>query len=116
MEVILVLNAGSSSLKFQVLAADAGLERRVRGQIDGIGVHPRLRATDADGAVLVDRTWEAAELPGLPAATEALRGWLSGLGGVELRAVGHRVVHGGPLPPTRGVGRHGPRRPSPGRR
>ena len=96
MEVILVLNAGSSSLKFQLLAANAGLDRQVRGQIDGIGVHPRLRATGADGAVLVDRTWEAAELPDLPAATEALRGWLSGLGGVELRAVGHRVVHGGP--------------------
>ena len=96
MEVILVLNAGSSSLKFQLLAATPALDRQVRGQIDGIGVRPRLRATGADGAILVDRTWEAAELPDLPAATEALRGWLSGLGGVELRAVGHRVVHGGP--------------------
>ena len=96
MEVILVLNAGSSSLKFQILAADAGLARQIRGQIDGIGVHPRLRATGADGAVLIDRTWAPADLPDLPAATEALRGWLSGLGGVELRAVGHRVVHGGP--------------------
>ena len=96
MEVILVLNAGSSSLKFQILAADAGLARQIRGQVDGIGVHPRLRATGADGEVLVDRTWAPADLPDLPAATEALRGWLSGLGGVELRAVGHRVVHGGP--------------------
>ncbi|HVL19641.1 MAG TPA: acetate kinase, partial [Amaricoccus sp.] len=96
MEVILVLNAGSSSLKFQVLAATPGLERRIRGQIDGIGVHPRLRATGADGAVVIDRTWEAGELPDLPAATEALRVWLTGRGGAELRAVGHRVVHGGP--------------------
>ncbi|HVL22341.1 MAG TPA: acetate/propionate family kinase [Amaricoccus sp.] len=96
MEVILVLNAGSSSLKFQVLAATPALDRQVRGQIDGIGVRPRLHATGADGATLVDRTWEAAELPDLPAATEALRGWLSGRGGAELRAVGHRVVHGGP--------------------
>ena len=96
MEVILVLNAGSSSLKFQLLAATPALDRQVRGQIDGIGVRPRLHATGADGATLVDRTWEAAELPDLPAATEALRGWLSGRGGGELRAVGHRVVHGGP--------------------
>jgi acetate kinase len=96
MEAILVLNAGSSSLKFQLLAATPGLDRQVRGQIDGIGVRPRLHASGAHGVILVDRTWAAAELPNLPAATEALRTWLSGLGGVELRAVGHRVVHGGP--------------------
>jgi acetate kinase len=95
MEAILVLNAGSSSLKFQLLAADAGLARHVRGQIDGIGVRPRLYATGADGATLVDRSWTPADLPDLPAATEALRSWLSGLDGVQLRAVGHRVVHGG---------------------
>src|SRR5688500_9614269 len=96
MEAILVLNAGSSSLKFQLLAATPGLDRQVRGQIDGIGVRPRLHASGAHGVILVDRTWAAAELPDLPAATEALRTWLSGLDGVELRAVGHRVVHGGP--------------------
>jgi acetate kinase len=96
MEVILVLNAGSSSLKFQLLAATPALDRQVRGQIDGIGVRPRLHATGADGVTLVDRTLAPAELPDLPAATEALRTWLSGLGGVEPRAVGHRVVHGGP--------------------
>ena len=43
MQAILVLNAGSSSLKFQIFAIDGdGLERQVKGQIDGIGVHPRL--------------------------------------------------------------------------
>ena len=48
MDVILVLNAGSSSLKFQIFSAGAtGLERQVKGQIDGIGVHPRFRAADA---------------------------------------------------------------------
>jgi acetate kinase len=96
MEAILVLNAGSSSLKFQLLAATPALDRQLRGQVDGIGVRPRLRATGADGTVLVDRSWAPAEVPDLPAATEAVRGWLSGLGGAELRAVGHRVVHGGP--------------------
>jgi acetate kinase len=73
MEVILVLNAGSSSLKFQLLAATPALDRQVRGQIDGIGVRPRLHATGADGVTLVDRTLAPAELPDLPAATEALR-------------------------------------------
>jgi putative transposase len=50
MDAILVVNAGSPSLKFQVFSlADGELERRVRGQIDGIGVRPRLRAVDGAG-------------------------------------------------------------------
>ncbi len=35
-------------------------------------------------------------IPDLPAATRALKVWLRGLSGYSLRAVGHRVVHGGP--------------------
>ena len=62
----------------------AALERRVRGQIDGIGVHPRLRATDAAGATLVDRELRAGRLPDLPAAIEATRAWFATLDGVEL--------------------------------
>ena len=97
MDVILVLNAGSSSLKFQIFAMGlTGLERKVRGQIDGIGVHPRFRATDAAGAVLIDERPEVNAIPDLPAATRALKVWLRGLSGYTLRAVGHRVVHGGP--------------------
>ena len=50
---ILVVNAGSSSLKFQIFDVEGGTpRRRVRGQVDGIGVHPRLRATDGAGATL----------------------------------------------------------------
>ena len=97
MQAVLVLNAGSSSLKFQIFALDGDtLERRVKGQIDGIGVRPRLKAASPDGAALVDRNYPPAELPDLPAATAELRRWLQGLGGYELRAIGHRVVHGGP--------------------
>ena len=97
MQAILVVNAGSSSLKFQIFAIDGdGLDRRVKGQVDGIGVHPRLKATGADGTLLIDRSYSPAELPDLPAATTELRRWLASLGGFELRAIGHRVVHGGP--------------------
>ena len=97
MDVILVLNAGSSSLKFQIFAVgSAGLERQIKGQIDGIGVHPRFRAADARGAVLIDEQPEVTAIPDLPAATRALKVWLQGLTGYTLRAVGHRVVHGGP--------------------
>ncbi len=97
MDAILVVNAGSSSLKFQIFAiAGGGLERRVRGQVDGIGVRPRLRAVDGAGAALVDRGFAPAEVSDLPSAIAATRAWLATLEGFALRAIGHRVVHGGP--------------------
>jgi acetate kinase len=97
MDAILVVNAGSSSLKFQVFGlAGGGLERRVRGQIDGIGVRPRLRAADGSGATLVERSYPPAEVRDLPSAMAETSEWLRTLEGLELRAIGHRVVHGGP--------------------
>ena len=68
----------------------------MRGQIDGIGVRPRLRAASADGSVLVDRTYSPEGVTDLPAAIAEARTWLRTLDGFELRAIGHRVVHGGP--------------------
>ncbi len=98
MDVILVLNAGSSSLKFQIFdITPAGPERLYKGQIDGIGVHPRFRVADRDGAALLDQSYPAAEIPDLAAATGRLRQWLvEHAEGMTLRAIGHRVVHGGP--------------------
>lgn len=96
MDAILVVNAGSSSLKFQVFEiADTGPKRCIRGQIDGIGVRPRLVAT-ADGTVLVDRRYAPEVVGHLPAAIAETRAWLRTLQGFTLRAIGHRVVHGGP--------------------
>jgi acetate kinase len=97
METILVVNAGSSSLKFQLFDVVAGApRRRIRGQLDGIGVHPRLRATDAAGAILVDRADSPTTILDLPTAIEATRAWFQTLDGIEIQAIGHRVVHGGP--------------------
>jgi acetate kinase len=97
MDAILVVNAGSSSLKFQIFEiADTVLKRRIRGQIDGIGTRPRLVAKAADGAVLVDRSYAPDLVDSLPAAIAETRTWLLTLEGFNLRAVGHRVVHGGP--------------------
>ncbi|RAI03791.1 acetate kinase [Acuticoccus sediminis] len=97
MEVVLAVNAGSSSLKFQIFTVESGEPSlHVRGAIDGIGTRPRLHATGADGAVLVDRTYTAAALADLPAAIGEARVWLESLEGLTLRAIGHRVVHGGP--------------------
>jgi acetate kinase len=96
MDAILVVNAGSSSLKFQIFAVmDGQLMRRVRGQFEGIGTCPRLRAT-ADEGTLIDHTFAADAVPDLPAAITETRRWLRTLEGFELRAIGHRVVHGGP--------------------
>jgi acetate kinase len=97
MDAILVVNAGSSSLKFQIFGvANGALERRLRGQMDGIGVRPCLRAADGSGAKVAERSYLPAEVPDLPAAIAETRAWLATLEGFELRAIGHRVVHGGP--------------------
>ncbi|MGO4407719.1 acetate/propionate family kinase [Bosea sp. RAF48] len=97
MDAILVVNAGSSSLKFQIFTVSEGaLTRQVRGQLDGIGQRPRLRASDAKGTSLIDLSLQREEVPDLPAAIDRTRSWLRSLEGFSLLAIGHRVVHGGP--------------------
>ena len=93
----LVLNAGSSSLKFCVYQRpnDNDWEIAARGQIEGIGTSPRLSAKDAQGAVLVNSSLDTGVADG-HAAIEALASWLrSKWAGARVLGVGHRVVHGG---------------------
>jgi acetate kinase len=99
MDTILVVNAGSSSVKFQIfeLATGGVLRRLVKGQMDGIGTRPRLRAETSEGSSLVDKTYSPQEIPDLPAAIGATADWLREDQRFQLLAVGHRVVHGGPL-------------------
>jgi len=97
MDAILVLNAGSSSLKFQIFSVSGpALALRIKGQIDGIGQRPRLRAFDAERTPLVDLAFRKEEVPDLPSAIEKARIWLQSLEGFRVLAIGHRVVHGGP--------------------
>jgi acetate kinase len=98
MDAILVVNAGSSSLKFQVFATDgtSDVKRLVKGQMDGIGTRPRLRAAAADGKPLIDHAYAPDEVADLAAATQVTGAWLRETQKVNLVAVGHRVVHGGP--------------------
>jgi acetate kinase len=99
MDAILVVNAGSSSLKFQVFATDGSadeLECLVKGQVDGVGSRPRLRAETPDKKSLIDQTYGADKIPDLPAAIQVAGDWLRSTQKVNLLAVGHRVVHGGP--------------------
>jgi acetate kinase len=98
-ESILVLNAGSSSIKFQLYAVAEGdkLQRRLKGQIDGIGSRPRLFVKAKDGQTLADESWPADQITGAPAALDKAVAWLQKqLDGELPTAIGHRVAHGGP--------------------
>jgi acetate kinase len=97
-ELALVLNSGSSSLKFAVYQAarDAGdWPLRLRGKIEGIGTAPEMSAQDQAGSKL-DTPAATAVRDAATALTHVL-GWLrTRFAGARLFGVGHRVVHGGP--------------------
>jgi acetate kinase len=96
-DTILVLNAGSSSIKFS-LFIDQGPSPSltVRGQLEGLYTAPRFAARSADGALLAERTWPAGERLGHEGALAHLEQFLAAQGSDQhLVAVGHRVVHGG---------------------
>jgi acetate kinase len=94
-DAILVLNAGSSSLKFEVFQIDGErLTRALSGAIEELDGRPRFAARRADGSPEAERRWS--ERLGHEGALAFLLGWLrehrpSG----TLVAVGHRIVHGG---------------------
>ncbi|GJE72690.1 acetate/propionate family kinase [Methylorubrum podarium] len=95
---ILVVNAGSSSIKVKLYAIDdADLVPRLSGGMSGIGSAPLLSVTDGSGAVLEERRFEPGEIADASAAQHQLADWFSRHGSTEsIIAVGHRVVHGGP--------------------
>ncbi|HET7218860.1 MAG TPA: acetate/propionate family kinase [Vicinamibacterales bacterium] len=92
-----VLNAGSSSLKFCVYCRPEqnGWRLEARGQIEGIGTSPRFSAKDGAGQVLEDRQLGTA-VADARTALESLAAWLrERYSGARVVGVGHRVVHGG---------------------
>ena len=94
----LVLNAGSSSLKFCVFVRPSGASWKLaaRGQIEGIGTSPRLSVKDSEGQRFADQELDASVVRDGRNAVEALAAWLrSTYGGSRVLGVGHRVVHGG---------------------
>jgi acetate kinase len=96
---VLVINAGSSSVKFQLFVAGSlnGIELRTKGQIDGIGTSPRLLTENSEGQTLVDQRWSANEVNSIQVALDRTIPFLwAQIGGNPPMAVGHRVVHGGP--------------------
>ncbi|MFS2008672.1 acetate/propionate family kinase [Azospirillum sp. CT11-132] len=102
-DTMLVINAGSSSIKFQLfdLMPTVGqadpMPARLRGQIEGIGTQPRLLLRSSEGCGAGYEEALPAAVEGMPNAMTFLGNWLrEWLGGVLPVAVGHRVVHGGP--------------------
>jgi acetate kinase len=91
-----VLNAGSSSLKFCVYQRpeEAAWRLEARGQIEGIGTSAKFKVTSGAGAVVADTSLGA--VGDARGALDELAGWLrSSYRGAKVLAVGHRVVHGG---------------------
>ena len=92
---ILVLNAGSSSLKFGLFdTIDTGAKHLFAGEVADIGDKPHLTVKDMNGKIILDRSWP------LPRTQDDILHDILGCadergGKAELAAVGHRIVHGG---------------------
>ncbi len=96
-DAILVVNAGSSSIKFSLfLERGEALDLLLGGQIEGLYSAPRFKAKDAAGTVVGERRWADGEPLGHDGGLAHLADFLrEQLGEHRLTGVGHRVVHGG---------------------
>ncbi|MGH8801544.1 MAG: acetate/propionate family kinase [Casimicrobiaceae bacterium] len=93
---VLVVNAGSSSVKFSIFDStrDGGPAMRLQGEVDAVGQGSRLRVTGANRETLADTAIAA---PNYETAVQVIHDWLGARVGSErtYAAIGHRVVHGG---------------------
>ena len=96
-DVILVLNAGSSSIKFSLFdAGSQSLQVLMKGQVEGLYTSPRFVAKDAQGAELGAKAWgDNVELGHGGAVAHLIEFMRGQRAHHQLVAVGHRVVHGG---------------------
>lgn len=92
---ILVINSGSSSIKFGLYGGGAGkLKNLGHGRIVGIGTAPKLQAFDQNNALISDEQLK----PGSDheQSMSALLDWGLNSGAArKFGAIGHRVLHGG---------------------
>jgi acetate kinase len=94
-DALLVLDAGSSSLKFAVFVDHDHPRPMLRGAIKSLNTAPRFVAHDGAG-VVADKEWPLGTRLRFDAALEFLFGWgRDAFGGYRIAAVGHRIVHGG---------------------
>lgn len=97
MDVILVINAGSSSVKFSVFGVNgAELSGICTGNFEEIDTRPHLRIRHESGEISAEERWSAGEPLGHEGAIAFLFEWLhSHAAGYRAIAAGHRFVHGG---------------------
>ena len=104
-DLILTVNAGSSSIKIALFAADRNcLSPTLRGQVEGLGVGlgapTSLKISDGNGTALHDAALigEAESAPTHVDAMAAILDWLAQAEpNGRVVAVGHRIVHGGSI-------------------
>ncbi|MDY0014370.1 MAG: acetate/propionate family kinase [Rhodocyclaceae bacterium] len=101
MKALLILNAGSSSLKFALFSIEPSLADRpgIQGQVEGIGTAPRMLARDEEGQAYDEAVAAPPDVDQNAhhrAALTHLFDWLGRHNGhLSIVAAGHRVVHGG---------------------
>ncbi|GAB2889744.1 acetate kinase [Paraburkholderia jirisanensis] len=96
-DVILVLNAGSSSIKFSAFyLQDDDIAPGMHGQVDGLLGTPHFVAYDRDGHEAGSKSWDEGARPSHEEAVQYIGDFLRAhRDDHRLVAVGHRVVHGG---------------------
>lgn len=96
---ILVINSGSSSVKFAVFSDDGQSEPKplFKGQIEGLGTDPCFQVKDGSGRKIDARDeWPRGSTLNHTGALRYILGWLNDCAShIQLQAAGHRVVHGG---------------------
>jgi acetate kinase len=92
---VVVINAGSSSIKFAIYGGEHYQSLMFRGQIEQIGQSPHLRVMNAAKQTVADRHWRAEELDHGGATREMMRLAVDLIGDTPVKGIGHRVVHGG---------------------
>jgi len=97
-QALLVLNAGSSSIKFSIFGTQPDPDIHIRGQIEGLLSNPKFVAQDRYGVEVEHQTWPADSQLSHSEAVRFLIGWIAHAAyEYQVLAVGHRVVHGGTL-------------------
>jgi acetate kinase len=97
-DLVLVINAGSSSIKFSLFETAGSADPQVlfKGQMEGLYVEPKFTAKDAADQKVADEVLPADVPKNHDYALRHMLSWLEQrLGGREIKVVGHRVVHGG---------------------
>ena len=95
---IFTINAGSSSLKFSLWQPGTGMDLRelFRGEVEKIGIAPRLSASGPGGDTVIDKKFgEGADKLTHEDLLRELFAWLSRQREGEFKAIGHRIVHVG---------------------